>query len=99
MVLLVLLGALVAYQIWVSILVVRSPLYEARQKWLQFLGIWLAPLIGAVVAHSMMRVEGAPPYKPEPGWTEPGENDSRASGAEIPGALPSNITLEAGRDA
>jgi hypothetical protein len=50
----------VAYQLWVSILVIRTSMYEPRQKWLQLIGIWLAPVIGAVVAYSMLGTKGKP---------------------------------------
>ena len=69
--------ALVAtYQLWVSVLVMRASIYERGQKWLQVIGIWLIPVVGAIVAHSMLRTEGRPPYKPEREWTEPRDNAS-----------------------
>ena len=74
--LLAIVGVVAAYQLWVSVLVLRASMYEPRQKWLQFIGIWLAPVIGAVVVQSMLRTEGTTPYKPEKGWTEPGDNAS-----------------------
>ena len=66
----------VAYQLWVSILVVRTAIYEPTQKLLQCIGIWLIPIIGAVIVHSILKTEGKPPYKPEKEWTEPGDNAS-----------------------
>ena len=74
--LLVVVGALTAYQLWISILVVRAPIYEPKQKWLQCIEIWLIPAIGAIIAHSMLRTEGQPPYKAEKECTEPGDNAS-----------------------
>jgi len=74
--LLVVLGAIVGYQLWVSILVLRAPMYEPKQKWLQLVGIWLFPIFGAVVAHSLLQTEGKPLYKPDKNWTEPGDNAS-----------------------
>jgi len=64
------------YQIWVTFQIIRSAIYEPPQKWLQVALIWLIPLIGAVVAHSMLRSEGKPPYKPEKGYTEPEDRGS-----------------------
>ncbi len=75
----VIIGAVVvicAYQLWVSALLVRSSLYEATQKWFQLALIWLAPIVGAVIVQSMMRSEGKPRYKPEKGYTEPGDSAS-----------------------
>lgn len=64
------------YQLWVSILVTRAEMYEPRQKLLQVAGIWLVPIIGAVIVHSMLWTEGKPPHTPEKEWTEPGDNAS-----------------------
>lgn len=74
--LLAVLIAVLGYQLWVSTLVMRSPMYEPKQKALQLMGIWLIPIVGAVVAHSVLRTEGRPPCKPEKEWTEPGDNAS-----------------------
>jgi len=76
MLLLFLTLVMVTYQAWVSLLVFRSSAYDRRQKTLQFLGIWLLPLLGSVVAHLVLRTDGVPRYKPEPGWTEPGDHAS-----------------------
>jgi hypothetical protein len=66
----------IALQLWVSIYVARSTLYERRQKQLQIALVWLLPVIGAVIVCSMMKAEGRPPYKPEKGYTEPGDSAS-----------------------
>jgi hypothetical protein len=65
-----------AYQVCVSIQLVSSTLHESKQKALQLALIWLVPMLGAVVVHAMMRTEGKPPYKPEKGYTEPGDSAS-----------------------
>jgi len=64
------------YQVWVSVQLLRSTLYEPKQKGLQLLLVWLIPIIGAVIVHSLMRSEGKPPYTPEKGYTEPGDHAS-----------------------
>lgn len=68
--------AVAAYQIWVSVQLFRASQYELRQKWLQLGLIWLIPVFGAIVVQSVLWSEGRPPYKPEPGYTEPGDNAS-----------------------
>jgi len=69
--------ALIAvYQLWVSVELVRSALYEPVQRWLQLAVIWFIPVVGAVVVQSMMRSEGKSPFKPEKGYTEPGDSAS-----------------------
>ena len=65
-----------AYQIWVSTELFRSSMYERTQKWLQLALIWLVPIVGAVVVQSMMKSDGKPRYKPEKGYTEPGDSAS-----------------------
>jgi hypothetical protein len=72
----VIVGATVAYQLWVSRLVVLAEMYESKQKWRQIAVIWVIPIVGAVVVHAVLRTEGKPPYKPEKEWTEPGDNAS-----------------------
>ncbi len=44
-----------AYQVWVSIQLLRSSMYEPSQKWFQLALIWLVPMVGAVVVQSMMQ--------------------------------------------
>lgn len=68
--------AICAFQFWVSVRLLRSSLYESNQKWLQLGLIWLIPIVGAVVVQSMMSSEGKPRYKPEKGYTEPGDSAS-----------------------
>jgi len=75
----IIIGAVVvicAYQLWVSAQLLRSSLYEPTHKWFQLGLIWLVPIVGAVVVQSMMRSEGKPRYKPEKGYTEPGDSAS-----------------------
>jgi hypothetical protein len=67
---------LASLQLWVSIHVARSSLYERRQKQLQIALIWPLPVIGAVIVCSMMKTDGRSPYKPEKGYTEPGDSAS-----------------------
>lgn len=66
--------AIVAYQTWVTIQLLRAQQYEPRQKRLQLMLIWLVPIFGAVVIQSMMWSEERLPYKPGKGYTEPGVN-------------------------
>lgn len=79
-------GALVAaYQLWVSVLIIRAPLYEPRQKLFQVAGIWLIPLMGAIIVHCLLITDGTPPYRPEKAWAEPTESPANS------GSGPGNI--------
>ena len=44
----------------VSWRLMRSPMYERRQRWLQLGLIWAVPILGAVIVHMVMRVEAQP---------------------------------------
>ena len=47
----------VAFQAWVTIRVFRSRLYEPSQKSAQAKLIWLLPVLGAVIAFSVLTTE------------------------------------------
>jgi hypothetical protein len=47
--------ALVLLQVWATVRVYRSDLYEREQKWMQTKLIWLVPLIGAMLVLSVMK--------------------------------------------
>ena len=77
------LAALAAVNLVVSFAVWRSALYETAQRRLQYLLIWLLPLLGAIVAWVVLRNHSGPemrrgdgitgnPYVP---WNDPGESD------------------------
>jgi hypothetical protein len=53
---LVLVG-LLCFQVWITVRVWRSPLYERSQKWAQSKLIWLLPVLGAVFAFSVLSDE------------------------------------------
>jgi hypothetical protein len=46
--------ALVAFQIWLTVRVHRSKLYEPKQKVLQTQLIWLLPIVGAGLVFSIL---------------------------------------------
>lgn len=50
------LGAL-AFQVWVTVRVFRSRLYESSQKSAQAKLIWLLPVLGAIIAFSVLTSE------------------------------------------
>ncbi len=50
---------LVAFQIWLTVRVFRSGLYERKQKIWQAQLIWLVPIIGAGLVFSVMRDDEA----------------------------------------
>lgn len=54
-VMLILLAILVAANLVVTVVVARSVSYENKQKRLQFLFIWLVPVIGASLAWHLLR--------------------------------------------
>lgn len=47
--------ALVAFQVWLTVRVHKSDLYEPRQKTLQTQLIWLLPIIGAGLVFSILQ--------------------------------------------
>ncbi len=53
----VVLGAVAAFQVWVTLRVYRSRLYEPSQKSAQAKLIWLLPALGAVIAFSVLTSE------------------------------------------
>lgn len=65
-----------AYNAWVSVRLIRSLEYDTSQKRRQLLLIWIVPALGAIVVHSFIWADGRPPFKPEKGYTEPGDNAS-----------------------
>lgn len=50
---------LVAFQIWLTVRVFRSGLYERKQKIWQAQLIWLVPILGAGLVFSVMRDDEA----------------------------------------
>ena len=48
-------GLAVAYQLLVSVLVARSPVFSGRQKIAQIVLIWFLPMLGAFIAHWTIR--------------------------------------------
>ena len=47
-------AAIVAYQIYVTVAVIRFPGFQSGQKVLQVVLIWFIPLLGAVIAHVLI---------------------------------------------
>jgi hypothetical protein len=54
----------VAYQLFVTLLLVRSGLLTGEQLVAQSLLVWFLPLIGAIVCHWLYRLHGS--YGPSP---------------------------------
>lgn len=50
-------GLAVAFQVWVTYRVYRSRLYEPSQKSAQAKLIWLLPVLGAIIAFSVLTAE------------------------------------------
>jgi hypothetical protein len=49
--------AVVAFQVWLTVRVFRSKMFEQRQKVLQAQLIWLLPIIGAGLVFSILQEE------------------------------------------
>ena len=50
----------VVFQVWLTVRVWKSRLYERSQKVLQSQVIWLLPVVGAVLVYSLMPEEDKP---------------------------------------
>jgi len=50
-----------AFQVWVTLQVRRSSLYEASEKRAQLRFIWLVPVLGAAVSFAMLEKDDRPP--------------------------------------
>ena len=53
------LATLIGFQVWATVRVYRSDLFEREQKWHQAKLIWLVPLIGAMLVLSVLREDDA----------------------------------------
>lgn len=51
----IIVALMVAYQIYISRRVSRSPYYSDRQRWVQLIMIWMMPAIGASLCHLMLK--------------------------------------------
>jgi hypothetical protein len=51
-------GIVLAYQLYVSLLVWRCKFYEPSQKRIQLLVIWILPVLDTVVCHAIVRTHG-----------------------------------------
>lgn len=54
------LAAALAFQIWVTLKVRRSSLYEASEKQAQTRLIWMVPVLGALISFAMLEKEEDP---------------------------------------
>lgn len=54
---LIVLTAAAVFQVWVTVRVYRSRLYEPSQKSAQAKLIWLLPVLGAIIAFSVLTAE------------------------------------------
>ena len=60
----VLLIAAVVFQVWVTVRVSRSELYERSEKLAQAKLIWLVPVLGAVIVFSVLQQEASRDERP-----------------------------------
>jgi hypothetical protein len=49
-------AAIVVYQIYVTVAVIRFPGFQSGPKVLQVVLIWFVPLLGAIIAHVMIHL-------------------------------------------
>lgn len=54
------LALLFVYQLWVTVMVCRADEYDAKQRILQCLAIWLIPFVAALTCHLVLRSSRAP---------------------------------------
>ncbi len=54
------------FQVWLTVRVFRSNMFERRQKWMQAQLIWLIPVIGAGLVYSVLQEETATDRRPPP---------------------------------
>jgi len=50
---------LIGFQVWITVRVFRSDLYERDQKWMQAKLIWLVPIVGAMLVLSVLQEDDA----------------------------------------
>ncbi|MBN8780781.1 hypothetical protein [Thiobacillus sp.] len=56
---LVLAGLVIAYQVWVSVLLLKAKdTYSPKQLVVQFFLVWLLPFLGAVICHFFFKLTG-----------------------------------------
>jgi hypothetical protein len=58
--------AVAAFQVWLTMRVMRSGLYERKQKMLQVELIWLIAIIGAALVFSVLREDDRAERGPPP---------------------------------
>ncbi|HEX9296380.1 MAG TPA: hypothetical protein VF881_11105 [Polyangiaceae bacterium] len=54
------------FQVWLTVRVFRSNMFERREKWMQAQLIWLIPVIGAGLVYSVLQEETATDRRPPP---------------------------------
>ncbi|ARN23586.1 hypothetical protein [Piscinibacter gummiphilus] len=50
-------GTLIVYALWISVMVVSSPLLEQHQKIVQLVLVWLLPPLGTIAVHLIHRAQ------------------------------------------
>ena len=48
-------GAVLAYQAFVSLLLWQCRFFESKQRWMQLALIWFLPVLGALVCHAVVQ--------------------------------------------
>jgi hypothetical protein len=81
---LVWIGALVLYNLYATVLVVRAEVYERGQKIRQIVIIWLLPLVGAVLVRLALNAAERTP-KPVDRAFIPQEPNAETDARNIPG--------------
>jgi hypothetical protein len=65
----VIVALLVAYQLFVTILILRADEYAAHQKWLQSTLVWFVPFFGGALVHIMLWAHRTPSRKKDKDFT------------------------------
>ena len=80
--LLVVLGALLLYQLFVSARVMLSQGYSRSQKIMQLLLIWLVPLLGAAMCQVVLSADRKPSVPRDPAFTPDGGGNPAGAGQD-----------------
>jgi hypothetical protein len=62
----IIIACVLAFQVWLTVRVFRSNMFERKQKVWQAQIIWLIPIIGAGLVFSILQEEAAQDRRPPP---------------------------------
>ena len=83
LVILALLLAVIAYQLFVTVRVVRSDQYSSTQRIVQAILIWLVPLVGAVICHVVLFTDRQSPQRRDDNFVPATDNNPPGIGQDV----------------